>query len=143
MKAVVYTRYGPPGYSLFRRYPMINTARGTKNMSENSSPTHWFKRHQVTTFFIITYAITSGTICAASTWRSLAGSADHLATILTVAWRKAESRDARSAGWHQGHAFLLSSLGGADPTPASLKPVLDIMVIGPFGLVPLQGRYPL
>jgi len=29
-------------------------------MSENSSSTHWFKRHQVTTFFIITYAITWG-----------------------------------------------------------------------------------
>ena len=39
---------------------MINTARGTNNMSENSSPTHWFKRHQVTTFFTITYAITWG-----------------------------------------------------------------------------------
>ena len=39
---------------------MLQTAGETKIASENAKPSHWFKRHQVTTFFIITYAITWG-----------------------------------------------------------------------------------
>ena len=110
---------------------MINTARGTKNMSENSSPTHWFKRHQVTAFFIITYAITWGigafAILFSTQFKRIFGELTYFnpmailavaaptisATILTVAWQgKAGLRElyARLIRWRFGiqwYAFLL------------------------------------
>ena len=39
---------------------MINTASSVESSVEIVKPARWFRRHQVTTFFIITYAITWG-----------------------------------------------------------------------------------
>ena len=110
---------------------MTTTARGTKNMSENSSSTHWFKCHQVTTFFIITYAITWGiaafAILFSTQFKQMFGELTYFnpmailavaaptisATILTAAWQgKAGLRElyARLIRWRFGiqwYAFLL------------------------------------
>lgn len=39
---------------------MINTASSVESSTKIAKPAHWFKRHQVTTFFIISYVITWG-----------------------------------------------------------------------------------
>lgn len=39
---------------------MLQTTGNTTIATENAKSTHWFKRHQITTFFIIAYAITWG-----------------------------------------------------------------------------------
>jgi len=119
-------------------------------MSEHSSSTHWFKRHQVTTFFIITYAITWGiaafAILFSTQFKQIFGELTYFnpmailavaaptisATILTVAWQgKAGLRElyARLIRWRFGiqwYAFLLigiPSLGWLTALVAGASPV--------------------
>ena len=84
---------------------MRNTVSGTKNRSEDTNPTHWFKHHPVTTFFIITYAITWGigafAILFSTQFKQVFGELTYFnpmailavaaptisATILTAAWQ--------------------------------------------------------
>jgi uncharacterized protein len=84
---------------------MIHTTSSTKNVTKNARPIHWFKHHQVTTFFIITYVLTWGigvfVILFPVQFQSLFGELNYWnpvailaiaaptlsATVLTAAWQ--------------------------------------------------------
>jgi membrane protease YdiL (CAAX protease family) len=132
---------------------MINTADSVKNSTEIVKPANWFKRHQVTTFFIITYVITWVILMVAilfpeqfkrifgevNLWNPVApfviGAPTISATILTAVWQgKSGLRElySRLIRWRFGlqwYALILLGipfLGWLAAQAGGAKPVYEL-----------------